>query len=162
MIDRFRDEHFYLSNMYVVERQLVTPDGLRVPTAEHYYMSMRFKDRLARSAIASARADEEDTRPHAHGKAAKELAHTLIEHGWPHCGHDARGIRIMKHAVSEKFTLNPDLAEKLLSTEDEELVEGNNWGDRFWGVSPIGSNTGENHLGTILMEVRNDLREMRV
>ncbi len=45
----------------------------------------------------------------------------------------------------------------LVATGQEELVEGNDWEDRFWGVDPPGSNNGENNLGKILMRVRNEL-----
>ena len=46
----------------------------------------------------------------------------------------------------QKFLQHPHLIEMLLQTGDEELVEGNKWGDRFWGVC---KGKGENHLGKI-------------
>ena len=42
---------------------------------------------------------------------------------------------------------------KLEETRGSELIEGNTWGDRFWGVS---RGIGENHLGKILMEERGE------
>jgi predicted NAD-dependent protein-ADP-ribosyltransferase YbiA (DUF1768 family) len=55
-----------------------------------------------------------------------------------------------------KFANHPELLKQLLATGDEELVEGNGWGDRFWGkVDDIG----ENNLGKILMGVRRELGE---
>ena len=42
----------------------------------------------------------------------------------------------------------------LLATGDAKIVEGNTWGDVFWGVC---NGVGENHLGEILMKVRQDL-----
>jgi len=39
----------------------------------------------------------------------------------------------------------------LLQTGDEELIEGNKWGDRFWGVC---KGKGKNNLGKILMKIR--------
>lgn len=53
-----------------------------------------------------------------------------------------------KHVV--KFA-EPGLQAKLLETGNEELVEGNYWGDTFWGVC---RGRGENHLGKLLMKVR--------
>ncbi|MGM9605038.1 MAG: hypothetical protein ACI3XG_08225 [Faecousia sp.] len=38
------------------------------------------------------------------------------------------------------------------------LEEGNTWHDTFWGVDAK-TRDGENHLGRILMRVRQDLRE---
>ena len=45
----------------------------------------------------------------------------------------------------------PELRTKLADTEDEELIEGNTWNDTYWGVC---RGVGENHLGKLLMEVR--------
>lgn len=53
-----------------------------------------------------------------------------------------------------KFAI-PELKEMLLATGDEELVEGNYWHDTIWGVC---DGVGENHLGKMLMEIREDLR----
>ena len=55
-----------------------------------------------------------------------------------------------------KFTQNPDLLKKLLDTGDAELVEGNTWGDKVWGVC---NDEGENRLGKILMRIRSEIRE---
>lgn len=59
----------------------------------------------------------------------------------------------MRDIVHIKFSSNDDLREALINTGSEELVEGNYWGDTFWGQSPVG--TGQNNLGKILMEIRN-------
>jgi len=56
--------------------------------------------------------------------------------------------------VRAKFEQNPDLAAKLIATGDEELVEGNTWGDTYWGVC---RGVGQNKLGKILMNVRQEL-----
>lgn len=64
-------------------------------------------------------------------------------------------LHVMETLVREKFTRHPDLAEQLLATGDVELVERNHWGDTFWGVCNV---QGENHLGRILMLVRDELR----
>lgn len=37
-----------------------------------------------------------------------------------------------------------------------QIVEGNTWGDAFWGVDSR-TGEGENHLGQILMQVRSEL-----
>ena len=48
------------------------------------------------------------------------------------------------------------LALRLVETGTEELVEGNDWGDTYWGVC---KGTGKNMLGKILMEVREELKK---
>ncbi len=60
----------------------------------------------------------------------------------------------MLEVVRAKFRVNV-LAEKLLATGDDELVEHNTWDDSFWGTC---NGEGENHLGKILMKVRQELR----
>lgn len=157
MIDRFRGDNFFLSNMYVVENPLITPDGLAVPTSEHYYMSTRFQNKLSRIAVASAMAEVGDSRPYADGLAAKQMAHELIDKGQLHFGTPEERIELMHIAVLTKFAMNPQLAEKLAATGDEMLVEGNTWGDRFWGVDPVGSDNGQNMLGKVLMSVRQQI-----
>lgn len=67
----------------------------------------------------------------------------------------------LKHAymrgfVLEKFT-KPELREKLLATGDALLVEGNTWGDIYWGVD-MRTGKGENFLGKILMQTRDELK----
>ena len=55
--------------------------------------------------------------------------------------------------MRQKFSKSP-FKEMLLSTGEEELIEGNTWNDRFWGVC---DGMGENNLGKILMAVRESL-----
>lgn len=64
----------------------------------------------------------------------------------------------MESIVRAKFSQHPDLAEKLVSTGDMHLEEGNWWGDVFWGVDKK-TGEGENHLGIILMRLRDELRK---
>ena len=42
----------------------------------------------------------------------------------------------------------------LIKTGNTELIEGNFWGDTFWGIC---DGVGENNLGKILMRVRKEL-----
>jgi ribA/ribD-fused uncharacterized protein len=46
------------------------------------------------------------------------------------------------------------LRQKLLATGAVQLVEGNTWGDVYWGVC---RGVGENHLGRLLMQVRKEI-----
>ena len=60
--------------------------------------------------------------------------------------------------VRQKFLQHQDLAEKLLATGDGYLEEGNNWGDRYFGVV---NGVGENVLGCSLMIVREELKKRK-
>lgn len=62
---------------------------------------------------------------------------------------DAERIPVMRSLLVLKF--RGDLATRLLSTGEARLIEGNTWGDTFWGVC---AGAGENHLGKSLMWVR--------
>jgi ribA/ribD-fused uncharacterized protein len=64
-------------------------------------------------------------------------------------------VRFMYEICMCKFMQNPELRDKLLATGESTLVEGNNWGDYFWGKV---NNCGENQLGIILMDVRAKLQ----
>lgn len=62
-------------------------------------------------------------------------------------------LQIMEELLREKFNQSW-FRNKLLATGDRQLVEGNTWGDTFWGVC---DGVGENHLGKLLMKIRAEL-----
>ena len=68
---------------------------------------------------------------------------------------DAQKVAYMREIVHAKFADVPGLAGKLINTGAMMLVEGNDWGDSFWGRCKVdGKMIGFNTLGTILMEER--------
>ncbi len=66
-------------------------------------------------------------------------------------------VQLMEEIVRAKFTQNADLAQMLLATGNRLIQEGNTWHDVFWGVDQK-TEKGENHLGKILMKIREELR----
>ena len=64
-------------------------------------------------------------------------------------------VRLMYEICMCKFMQNSELRDKLLATGDCILIEGNLWGDHYWGMV---DGFGENHLGLILMDIREKLR----
>lgn len=160
MIELFRGNNFFLSNMKPLKNWIPTDQGILVPTAEHAYQAAKFLDPTIHKLVAAARFYDAPNKPvYADGYMAKELARAFIETGvevYPDFEISKRTI--MLSIVAMKFERNADLAERLLATGDEELVEGNTWGDRYWGIDPVGSRNGDNNLGKILMEVRDRLR----
>ena len=69
-------------------------------------------------------------------------------------------LSIMEGLVLKKFVNNSELRRKLIDTCPEELIEGNSWGDVFWGqVHTAKGWTGRNELGKILTEARNKLKQ---
>ena len=61
----------------------------------------------------------------------------------------------MEDLLRQKFNQEP-YKELLLRTKDYELIEGNTWNDRFWGVC---NGTGRNMFGELLMKIRDELWE---
>ena len=52
----------------------------------------------------------------------------------------------------------------LLSTGDQELIEGTWWHDKFWGICICTkcANKGDNNLGKILMTVREEISLQKI
>jgi len=69
----------------------------------------------------------------------------------PSWGNEKLGI--MEVLTRQKFN-HPEFKELLLATGTGLIVEGNTWGDTFWGVC---NGEGENHLGKIIMKIRGEL-----
>ena len=134
MINLFRDEYFFLSNFYPVEIKL---DGIVYPNAEAAFQAQKTLDVEERRNFSMLKNPVQ----------AKRLGRKVkLRDDWEEVKLD-----IMTEVISQKFLQHPHLIEMLLQTGDEELVEGNKWGDRFWGVCKGKS---ENHLGKILMKIR--------
>ena len=134
MISSFRDEYFFLSNFYPVEIKL---DGIVYPNAETAFQAQKTLDVEERRKFSMLKNPVQ----------AKRLGRKVkLRDDWEEVKLD-----IMTEVVSQKFLQHPHLIEMLLLTGDEELIEGNKWGDRFWGVC---KGKGENHLGKILMKIR--------
>lgn len=71
-------------------------------------------------------------------------------------GFELNKLDVMYQLVKSKFSRNDIIKFQLIETGDAELIEGNTWGDTFWGVC---RGEGHNHLGKILMRVRAELIE---
>ena len=66
-------------------------------------------------------------------------------------------VPLMRDIVFAKFIQNPELSERLIATGDSKIIEENNWHDTFWGVDAK-TGEGQNYLGKILMETREQLK----
>jgi len=142
MINLFRDRYAFLSNFFPCR---VVIDGIFYPSAEHAYQSQKTLDRSKRFSIAALRTAAE----------AKKVGRLLVDirEDW-----NLVKLNEMERIIIFKFKA-PCVRKMLLSTDDEDLIEGNYWGDKFWGIC-LKTNEGENHLGKILMKVREFYREV--
>lgn len=136
MIDAFIGPNRFLSNFYPAE---VAMGGLEFSTVEHAYQAMKTLDQQARYAIKLQKFPS----------AAKRMGRVVkIRADW-----DQVKDEIMLELLRQKFK-HIQLRERLLATGREELIEGNTWGDTYWGVC---RGVGENRLGKLLMQVRTEL-----
>lgn len=136
MITSFKGQYEFLSNF---SPAIVTFEGKEYPTVEHAYQAAKTLSEAYRFYVGIA--------PTA-GEAKKRGRRVPIREDW-----NQVKIVIMRELLRQKFTC-PNLKSQLLATGDAELVEGNWWGDTFWGVC---NGTGDNHLGKLLMELRKSL-----
>jgi len=136
-INSFSGEFSFLSNFYEC---LITLDGKEYSSTEHAFQAAKTLLEKERSKIRKA-----DTP----GKAKRLGKLVKLRKDW-----ESVKVGVMRELVLQKFTRHQDLREKLLATGDAELIEGNTWGDRYWGTV---DGQGKNWLGKILMEVRKQL-----
>lgn len=140
MIDSFTGPNRFLSNFYPCLVKY-NGDDLSYPSVEHAYQAQKTRNVNDQIVICKARTPAEAKRI---GRRVK------IRSDW-----NEVKVGIMRELLLFKFG-HTELLQKLLATGDAELVEGNWWGDRFWGVC---GGRGENMLGKLLMEVRAKYRE---
>lgn len=138
MIDKFRGKYWFLSNFY---ESPIEEENITYPTVEHYFQAQKTFNQEEKLKIVQA------TKP---AKAKKMGRKVNLRKDWE----DVK-IQVMEKGLRLKFQ-DPTLRKKLLATGDEELVEGNPWGDRYWGVC---NGSGKNKLGKLLMKIRKELQD---
>jgi len=144
-IPEFQGRYRFLSNFYLLPEPLEW-EGILYPTTEHAFQAAKSTDPAVRRVIAAA---EKDGKPSP--AIAKKLGRGVaLRPGW-----EEMKIPIMEELLCLKFA-HPALGRLLLETGDAFLIEGNTWGDTFWGVS---RGSGRNELGKALMRVRAALKE---
>lgn len=91
-----------------------------------------------------------------HPQTAKQLGRRApLRPNW-----DRDRVLYMRAILHAKFTSDPDLTQLLLDTGDALLIEGNTWGDDYWGrvLRPgLATAVGHNWLGRSLMRLRSEL-----
>lgn len=142
MIDKFDGEYAFLSNFYP-SSIFDSNDGFTYPTVEHFFQAKKSLILKEREMISKA-----DTP----GKAKRMGRKVQLRSDWE----DIK-LLVMEDALRRKFS-KARFREALLATGDEELIEGNWWGDTFWGVC---KGVGENNLGKLLMKIREDFKNER-
>lgn len=136
MISGFNGEYRWLSNFWPCQ---ITYEGIAYASVEHAYQAAKTLDPKKRQQIADLPS------PGAAKRAGKDI---VLRPDW-----EKVKLRIMKELLELKFNKHEHLVlcDMLRQTKGQELVEDNNWGDTFWGIC---KGQGKNHLGKLLMEVR--------
>ncbi len=151
-IEFFKGEYFFLSNFYMCE---ILNGGYWFPSTEHAFQAEKSLDIDIRFKFMSQK--EMDNRWNYNPEhrqfnpsyAKKEGNILHIRGDW-----ELIKDRVMYQLCLFKFTYYKDLKQKLLSTGSLELIEGNIWGDTYWGRV---RGRGLNKLGNILMDIRSIL-----
>ena len=149
-------------------------------STEHYFQVYKFLHSNANVSALYGQASTLNT-GRGHGDMGPQWATAIVSAGDGYIDktywHESRRgcepgkLRAMYNAVKMKFTQNPDLRQKLINTGNAILVEnagGNDiyWGDGSfkisgggtnWDLSKIGDSRGENRLGLLLMQIRDEL-----
>ena len=145
-IRNFQGEYLLFSIFWPCE---VMVSGIPYPSSEHAFQAQKTLHLPSRQLMSKLATP---------GKAKRYGRSLKIRPDW-----DLMKLSVMEDVVYSKFMQNDDLCRKLIDTGDAFLVEGNSWGDQFWGVAPgkDGSSTrGHNWLGRILMLQRSRLNYM--
>lgn len=133
----FTEPFRWLSNFYPSP---VKWEGQEYATVEHAYQAAKTADPERQAFIRHTRTP---------GNAKRAGAQVALIPGW-----DVLKVEVMRELLRRKFAPGSTLARKLVATHGMQLIEGNTWGDTFWGVC---RGKGENQLGKLLMEIRDDL-----
>lgn len=133
-IDRFDGEFRFLSNFWPCS---VLYEGIVYPSSENAFQAAKTLDMDARKVFAI-----KEVTP----AMSKHLGRAIaLRSFW-----DTIKLGVMRDILEAKFQ-NQELRDKLIATGDAELIEGNTWGDTYWGVC---NGKGTNFLGKSLMNLR--------
>jgi len=137
-IAAFNGEFRWLSNFWPVSITLA--DGITYPSSEHAYMASKTLDMSVRREVATLKTA---------GDAKRFGRKIKLRADWEEVKRNE-----MLSVLRLKFK-DPLLRIKLINTGDARLIEGNTWGDTYWGVC---NGQGQNVLGQLLMLVRDEIR----
>jgi len=142
------DQPYYsLTNMY--EKSPIVINGIIYKTPSHYYYWNKFTDPIVKQRILNA--------PTANMVAniSSQNKYLVIPNFNIDNSNDSNDNDIMLRALRAKFMQYPQLLRELKSTNENPLIFHSEH-DKYWADG--GDGTGENILGKLLMQIRNELR----
>jgi len=133
VISGFEGEYRWLSNFWIF-------DPTRNLSVEHYYQAAKTTNEFDYNYIMNSGLTP--------GRVKKFAKTITIRDDW-----DSVKLIVMEELTKMKYMQNKELQNKLRETRGSYIIETNYWGDIFWGVC---DGVGENHLGKIIMKVRDE------
>lgn len=140
-ITSFSGKNAFLSNF---SHSPIVYGGIEYRTVEHAYQAQKTMRVAERQEIARLATP---------GQAKRQGRLIKSRLDW-----DVVKVQVMGDLLDLKFTPGSELADMLLCTGEARLIEGNTWGDRFWGQCPLG--IGKNMLGKLLISQRRFLQAL--
>lgn len=135
-IAEFQGEYRWLSNFWPTQVRL---EGVFYPSVEHAYQAAKTHP-SQRAVFRTCTAGQ-----------AKRLGRAVqMRPDW-----EQLKVPTMRSLIEDKFSPGSELGTRLVATGRRTLIEGNHWGDVFWGVC---RGRGRNMLGQLLMERRTFLQ----
>jgi ribA/ribD-fused uncharacterized protein len=154
MITQFKGKYDFLDPAYYC---LAEYDGVIYNSAEAAFLAAQYDSSYFRSIFRN---------PALPIWRARELARRLQKRrDWT----PELSLDLMRQIAFDKFSRSPNLRSLLLATHHERIVAENNWHEQFWGRCICNTRPGKygqkdaclvpgnNHLGKILMAVRDQL-----
>jgi len=139
-ITEFKGKYRFLSNFYDAS---FPHNGLVYPTNEHFYQAHKAQSLEDFRQILNAPTP---------GVAKRLGGKIVLVDNW-----DIMKEAVMFTGLQAKFAASYELQQYLMGTHPVELIEGNWWGDKYWGLC-LKTNEGQNRLGQLLMIIRAQLR----
>jgi len=134
IISEFRGDYRFLSNFFSA------PSGFNVEVRYQAAKTTNIKDYLQIMSLSPS-------------QAKQHIKNVPVRDNW-----NQIRLTVMEELLRQKFS-EREMALKLINTDDAILIEGNNWGDTFWGMC---DGVGKNHLGKLLMKIRNEFLKIDV
>lgn len=136
-IKQFKNEYRWLSNFAVC----------RIKIGDFIYNSTE-------AAYQSEKSDDINwkifCRDNRAGVVKKKSREITLTNDW-----NMRKVNVMRIITDQKYNQTP-YKEMLIATGERIIEEGNTWNDTFWGIDLI-TGKGDNNLGKIIMDKREEL-----
>ena len=139
MIKEFQKEYRWLSNFVPVKIQI---EDIFYTSVEHAYQSAKTDDTDWKE---YCRLEDNPT------IVKRQSKNVILRKDW-----ETVKDLIMMELLRQKYSQEP-YRQLLLDTKNEQIQEGNWWGDDYWGID-LRTGKGQNKLGKMIMKIRTEIK----